>query len=102
MPNNVFEGLDEILARQKQAEERSRQEYEEILEAINKANAKTAQADQVQRTVNQRNQSWYLKNFINRSVHEYMWLGTKEDFDKDKKIALILILSAIVSMIIAR
>ena len=36
MPNNVFEGLDEILARQKQAEERSRQEHEEILEAINK------------------------------------------------------------------
>ena len=100
MPNNVFEGLDEILARQKQAEERSRQEHEEILEAINRANAKTAQADQVQRTVNQRNQSWSLKNFINRSVHEYMWLGTKEDFDKDKKLALILILSSIVSMII--
>ena len=29
-----------------------------------------------------------------------MWLGTKEDFDKDKKLALILILSSIVSMII--
>ena len=100
MPNNVFEGFDEILARQKQAEERSRQEHEEILEAINKAIAKTAQADQVQRTVNQRNQSWSLKNFINRSVHEYMWLGTKEDFDKDKKLALILILSSIVSMIV--
>ena len=100
MPNNVFEGLDEILARQKQAEERSRQEHEEILEAINKANVKAAQADQVQRAVNQRNQSWSLKNFINRSVHEYMWLGTKEDFDKDKKLALILILSSIVSMII--
>ena len=100
MPNNIFESLDEILARQKQAEERSRQEHEEILEAINRANAKTTQADQVQRTVNQRNQSWSLKNFINRSVHEYMWLGTKEDFDKDKKLALILILSSIVSMII--
>ena len=100
MQNNVFEGLDEILARQKQAEERSRQEHEEILEAINKANAKTAQADQVQRTVNQRNQSWSLKNFINRSVHEYMWLGTKEDFDKDKKLALLLIISSIVSMIV--
>ena len=85
MPNNVFEELDEILARQKKAEERSRQEHEEILEAINKVNTKAAQADQVQRTVNQRNQSWSLKNFINRSVHEYMWLGTKEDFDKDRK-----------------
>ena len=100
MADNVYESLDEILARQKQAEERSRQEHEEILEAINKVNSKAAQADQVQRTVNQRNQSWSLKNFINRSVHEYMWLGTKEDFDKDKKLALILILSSIVSMII--
>ena len=100
MANNVFEGLDEILARQKQAEEQSRREHEEILEAINKANAKTTQADQVQRTVNQRNQSWSLKNFINRSVHEYMWLGTKENFDKDKKLALILILASVVSMII--
>ena len=51
MPNNVFEGLDEILARQKQAEERSRQEHEEILEAINQANAKTALADPEQRAV---------------------------------------------------
>ena len=31
MPDNVFAGLDEIIARQKQAEEQSRQEYEEIL-----------------------------------------------------------------------
>ena len=100
MQNNVFEGLDEILARQKQAEERSRQEHKEILEAINKANAKTAQADQVQRTVNQRNQSRSFKNFIYSSVQEYMWLGTKEDFDKDKKLALLLIISSIVSMIV--
>ena len=30
MPNSVFEGLDEIIERQKQAEERSRKEHEEI------------------------------------------------------------------------
>lgn len=97
---NVYEGIDEILARQNQAEERSRQEHEEIIDAIKKANAPVAQADQVKRAVNQRNQSWSLKNFINRSVHEYMWIGTKEDFDKEKKRALFLIWSSIVSMII--
>ena len=86
---SIYDQLGEISEKQ-----------DEILEAINKANAKTAKADQVQRTVNQRNQSWSLKNFINRSAHEYMWLGTKEDFDKDKKLALILILSSIVSMIV--
>ena len=97
---NIYDSLDEVIARQKQAEERSRQEHEEILEAISRADAKTAQVNQVQQTVNQRNQSWSLKNFINRSVHEYMWFGTKEEFDQDKKFALILILSSIVSMII--
>ena len=100
MPDNVFAGLDEIIERQKQAEERSKQEHEEILEAITKANAATPQDDRVERTVNQRNQSWSLKNFIKHSVHEYMWLGTKEDFDKDKKLALILILSSIAGMIV--
>lgn len=98
MADNIFDGLDEILARQKQAEEQSRQEHEKILDAINKA--KAIQEDQVQRTINQRNQSWSLKNFIKRSTHEYMWVGTKEDFDKEKNLALILIMSSIVSMII--
>ena len=98
MPNNVFEGLDEILARQKQAEERSRQEHEEILEAINKVNAKAAEADQVQRTVNQRNQSWSLKNFINRSIHEYMWLGTRDEFEKDKSVATLFTILSIVGI----
>ena len=86
-----------MLARQKQADERSRQEHEEILDAINKTNVN---ADQVQRAVNQRNQSWSLKNFINRSVHEYMWLGTNEDFAKEKKLSLNLIRASIVSMIL--
>ena len=100
MPNNVFEGLDEILARQKQAEERSRQEHEEILEAINKVNVKAAQADQVQRTVNQRNQSWSLKNFINRSVHEYIWMGSTENFNMEKQRLVTLICVSIAYMII--
>ena len=87
---SIYDQLDEISEKQ-----------DEILEAIkNKDKAKAAQADQVQRTVNQRNQAWSLKNFINRSVHEYMWIGTREDFDKEKKLALILILSSVAGMIL--
>ena len=100
MPNNVFEGLDEILARQKEAENRSRQEHEEILEAINKANSQSAQVDQIQRTVDRRNQVFSLKNFLSRSTHEYMWLGTYDDFDKEKTISVFLIIASIISMIV--
>ncbi|MBP3605341.1 MAG: hypothetical protein J6J66_01955 [Clostridia bacterium] len=100
MPNSVFEGLDEIIERQKQAEERSRKEHEEILEAIKKANAKNDQADSVQKTVNQRNQSWSLKNFITHSIHEYMWIGTEAEFDKEKKMTLLWILASILWMFV--
>ena len=100
MSNNVFEEIDKILAQQKQAEEQSRQEHEELLAAISKANAKAAQVDVVQRAVNQRNQSWSLKNFIKRSVHEYMWLGAREEFEKEKQRALLFIRSSIIAMII--
>ena len=94
MPNSVFEGLDEILARQKDAEERAKQEHQEILDALNHANEKG-----VQSAVNERNRAFVLKNFIARSVHEYMWLGTDEDFQNERRYTLYWILAAIVSMV---
>ena len=84
---SIYDQLGEISEKQ-----------DEILEAVNKTNAKTAQADQVKRTVNQRNQYWSLKNFINRSVHEYMWLGTRGDFEKERTVSIALIVASLISM----
>ncbi|MBQ9735599.1 MAG: hypothetical protein IJV96_02295 [Clostridia bacterium] len=81
---SLFEQLEQINENQ-----------QKILEAINQGDT-----DSVKTTVSQRNRAFVLKNFIQRSIHEYMWFGTKEGFGKDKKLALILILSSIVSMII--
>lgn len=76
------------------------EKQDKILAAVNKSGARTVEDDRVQRSVNQRNQSWSLKNFIRRSVHEYIWEGTEEEFDKDRKVSLILILASIVSMVL--
>ena len=46
---SIYDQLGEISEKQ-----------DEILEAVNRTNAKTASTDSVQRTVNQRNQSWSL------------------------------------------
>ena len=110
MPNNVFEGLDEIIERQKQAEEKAKQDHEEILDAINKANAgkqkhsetigQSATLDGVRETIDQRNQAFSIKNFIAHSVHEYMWVGDGDEFTKGKKLSLLLIFSSVLAIVI--
>ncbi len=98
MPDNVFEGLDEILKNQKEAQERATLDKEEILRAIDVANARQKEARPVDRAINQRNNVFSLRNFISRSTHEYLWIGTNEDFKNEKKLSIILILCSILSM----
>lgn len=110
MPGNVFDGLDEIIERQKQAEEKAKQDHEEILDAINKANAgkrkhsetieQSATLDGVRESINQRNQAFSIKNFIRSAMPEYMWIGDEADFNNEKKFSLILILSSIGAMLL--
>ena len=90
----IFEQLDEISEKQ-----------DEILDSLNRGGgpkrpSPRPQADPVRESIDKRNQIWSLKNFIARSVHEYMWVGTKEDFYQEKKVALILIIASVLSMIV--
>lgn len=84
MGDSLFELIDEIREGQKQAEAQAREDREEILEAIRKANAVPAVPDPVRREVDRRNFAFSLKNFIRRSVHEYVWLGMAGEFEKKK------------------
>ena len=52
MNGNLYEKADEILERQKQADERASREHNEIIEAISKANANNPQTDQVRQAIN--------------------------------------------------
>ena len=53
MPDNIFSNLDEILARQKEADERSKKEHEEILERLNKVESYQNQTKQSSQSTNQ-------------------------------------------------
>ena len=85
---SLYEQLEDINKKQ-----------DEILEAVNKPTAAPAtENNAIKSTVKQRNQSWSLKNFINRSIHEYMWLGTRDEFEKDKSVATLFTILSIVGI----
>ena len=95
-PNNVFDSIAEIIARQNEAEERARQDHEELLEAIKRSND---EASAERAAIDRRNRAFSIKNFIKRSVHEYMWIGDAEEFKKEKRITVILLLASVFCML---
>lgn len=102
MADSIFDKLDQIIAQQRESDEKARREHEETMEAI--AGARTQighQEDCLQQSTSPRGQSFILQNFIQRSTHEYLWMGTQEDFKKTKKITIILILASMIAMILS-
>ena len=87
MPQNLLEGQEEILKKLDQ--------QDEVINQIKNA----VQPDQIRSAVKKRNDNFSLKNFIERSIKEYMWLGPPKEFFKEKTVALILVIAAIFCMI---
>ena len=75
-------------------------DIERELQEIKSMQSRSSMHDPVRRTIDQRNQTFSLQNFIRRAKHEYLWLGTKEDFAKEKKQAILLILASIALMVL--
>lgn len=94
MPQNIFEGFNEIKEQQKQSEENISNKLDKLIEMSDKRNNTVNQA------VKKRNEQFSLTNFIRRSVHSYVWLGSQSDFKKGKFISIGLVLSSIIMMII--
>lgn len=73
---------------------------DEISESLRRIEERIDRKEPVRTEVERRNAQFSLKNFIARSVHEYLWFGFKEAFEKEKKTALLLILASVASMIV--
>ena len=89
--------LEKILKGQERAEEKSN----EILDAINEANKKSRGASEIESSLERHNRGFILSNFIKRSEHEYVWLGSQDEFKQDKKVTIIVLFVSILLMGIA-
>ena len=88
---SLYEQLEDINKKQ-----------DEILEAVSKPSPTPTPTPRnpVKRSVDQRNEAFALQNFIRRSTHEYMWLGTREDFARDKGVAILLTILSMLGIIL--
>lgn len=100
MANNMFDKLDEISEQQRAADERSRREHEQIMQALNRRRSEVDPYSGVRAAVDKRNEDFSIQNFTKRANQEYIWVGPSDEFQKEKKTALILILSSILSMVL--
>ena len=117
MPQNLFEGQEEILKKLDQQGEditqikslmksnNTRENHEEVPKKTDRQSEdikriqNRPQSNNMQAAVKERNDSFALKNFIARSFKEYMWLGPPKEFYKEKNVTLILVIAAIFNMI---
>ena len=87
-PKNIFDQLAELAERQTLAEQSSRKEHEEILEALRSSSAQKPQVDPLQKRIEERNREVWFRSFFQNAIREYIWGGSRAEFEQSKDKAL--------------
>ena len=110
MPKNVYDGIEEILTSQKEEsdkqkeilallkedKERSIKEHEELIATIKQSASK----NEIVRSGNYRSPNQIFQSFLKRATQELVYIDSKEEFTRKKKVCLKLILVSIGLMLL--